>query len=203
MSYPFGRVSKAEYKAVIAKIRARKSKRAEKRIEVAQLAEIGGVPGPEPGQGASKEQLMGTGGPKRLKSNRSAKRGIKRKRLPSISKLNAVLWNETSLLVRSWSPICVACMTNATYSANHIVPSNDGAMTRFFLPNLYPGCSPCNESERRKRGRWVKRHEELFGKDFVDALYAMSEVEFQIKRHWLNEQIDRVRKLRGVRVLEG
>lgn len=117
---------------------------------------------------------------------------VKRKKLPSLPKLKTILWDKISLVVRSWSPICVACRVNPTYSANHIVPSNDGAATRFFLPNIYPGCSSCNEAERRRRGQWVKRHEEIFGVDFVDALYAMSKEIFPLKRWWLNEQIARM-----------
>ncbi len=124
---------------------------------------------------------------------------VKRVKLPSLTKLKTVLWTETSLLVRSWSPVCVACRVNPTYSANHIVPSNDGAATRFFLPNLYPGCSSCNEAERRRRGQWVKKHEEIFGVDFVDALYAFSKTTHPLKRWWLWEQIARIRSLRAAR----
>lgn len=121
----------------------------------------------------------------------------KQPKLPSISKLKKIFWHEISLYVRSWSPVCAACKTNPTQCAAHIVPSKDGAATRFFLPNLYPACFKCNEDEHFHRGQWVKRHEQMFGVDFVDALYAMSRETFQIKRVWLVEQIERIRTLRA------
>jgi hypothetical protein len=123
---------------------------------------------------------------------------VKRKKSPSLSKLKKLLWAEISQLVRSWSPSCLAC-GGPTQAACHIVPANDGAATRFFLPNLYPGCFACNESERRQRGSWVYRHRALFGADYVDALYALSETTFQLKKHWVLEQIERIKKLRAMK----
>lgn len=120
----------------------------------------------------------------------------KKKKSPSLSNLKNLLWAEISLLVRSWSETCLACHAN-TQCAAHIVPANDGAATRFFLPNLYPACFSCNESERRQRGSWVYKHREMFGADYVDALYALSETTFQIKKHWVVEQTERMKKLRG------
>jgi hypothetical protein len=77
---------------------------------------------------------------------------------------------------------------------------------RFFLPAIYRGCRNCNDDERRHRGRWRGKFEEIFGKDYVDALYAMSEDEnkkgpaekFQLKKHWVLEQTERMRRLRAV-----
>lgn len=122
----------------------------------------------------------------------------KRKKSPSLSKLKKTLWGEISLLVRSWSPSCLAC-GGPTQAACHIVPANDGAATRFFLPNLYPGCFSCNEAERRQRGSWVYKHRALFGDEYVDALYALSETTFQLKKHWVLEQIERIKKLRAMK----
>jgi hypothetical protein len=122
---------------------------------------------------------------------------VKKKKSPSLSKLKKILWDAMSLLVRSWSAVCLACGA-PTQCAAHIVPSNDGAATRYFLPNLYPACFSCNESERRFRGSWVYRHRDMFGADFVDALYAFSETTFQLKKHWVLEQTERVNRLRGV-----
>lgn len=130
-------------------------------------------------------------------SGKSARKRVKRKKLPSMKKVKATLWQETSLTVRSWSPVCMACNSNPTECAAHIVPSNDAAITRYFLPNLYPCCFSCNEAERHYRGQWVKRHEEMFGSDVVDALYAMSRNLFQPKRWWYVEQTERIKKLRG------
>lgn len=161
------RVTKSEYRALRAKSEARAARRMERKAENAALA----------GEAVLKPR--------------------KRKRSPSLPKLKKLLWDEISLLVRSWSPVCVMCRVNATYSANHIVPANDGAATRFFLPNIYPGCASCNGSERRQRGSWVYRHKAVFGDEFVDALYAFSETHFPLKKWWVLEQTERMRRLRA------
>ncbi len=122
----------------------------------------------------------------------------KRKKSPTLSKLKKLLWVHISLIVRSWSSVCLACGVNPTNCAAHIVPSNDGAATRFFLPNLYPCCIACNKSEYHQRGSWVYKHREIFGADLVDCLYAMSETPFQLKKHWVLEQTERMKKLRGI-----
>lgn len=139
------------------------------------------------------------------KSKREAKaavlwpKKVKRKKSPSLSKLKKLLWTEISLVVRSWSPTCVVpgCQ-NPTQDACHIVPSNDGAATRFFLPNLYPGCKPHNAAESYRRGSWVYKHKEMFGDDFVDCLYMMSREMFDLDKSWVLEQTERMRKLRGI-----
>lgn len=124
----------------------------------------------------------------------------KRKKSPSLSKLKKILWTETSLVVRSWSPIClVPGCRNETEVAAHIVPSHEGAATRYFLPNLYPACSPHNNAERMRRGQWVKIHEEMFGAEFVTALYELARTTFQLKKDWVLEQTERMRRLRNDR----
>lgn len=120
----------------------------------------------------------------------------KHKKSPTLSKLKKLLWDEISLLVRSWSESCLAC-GGPTQAACHIVPASDGAATRFFLPNLYPGCHKCNDAERHRRGQWVKRHESIFGVEFVDALYDFSKTIFDMDKAWVREQTERIRALRG------
>lgn len=119
----------------------------------------------------------------------------KKKKSLSLSKLKKLLWTEISLLVRSWSPVCLACKIRPTEVAAHIVPSNEGAMTRYFLPNLYPCCVICNGLEKWNRATWVYEHRNMFGEEFVDALYMMSNEIFQVKNHWVLEQTDRMKKL--------
>lgn len=128
---------------------------------------------------------------------------LKRPKSKSISKLKKELWTEISKIVRSWNRgLCLPClyfdrvMTPAECAA-HIVPANDSAATKFFLPNLYPCCIAHNMAEKNRRGQWVKKHEEIFGAEYVDALYSMSRETFQIKRFWLEEQIERMRKLKA------
>ncbi len=185
-----------------ARSRARKARRVEKAAENAGLA---AATGKEPII-ASKQGLEAT---PRLWGSRDVtfpinqpnarKSKPRRKNSPSLSKLKKLLWTEISLLVRSWSPVCfIPGCGEETQCAAHIVPANDGAATRFFLPNLYPCCFPHNEAERRQRGSWVYKHRQIFGDDFVDALYALSETTFQLKKHWVLEQTERMKKLRGI-----
>lgn len=139
------------------------------------------------------------------KAKRQAKAGqiwadkpkkVKRKKSLSISKLKKLLWEQISIFVRSWSAICIVpgC-GEPTQCAAHIVPSNDGAATRFFLLNLYPCCHRHNDAERHRRAVWVYKHREMFGGDVVDALYAYAATEFPIKRWWLLEQTERMVRL--------
>lgn len=138
------------------------------------------------------------------KSKRDAKAAtlwkpkVKRKKSPSLSKLKKKLWDELRFVVYAESPVCRACGSNDEPVACHIVPSSDAAATKFFLPNIYRGCGACNYAENRRRAQWVKRHEEIFGVDFVNALYDFSQTEFQLKKHWVLEQTQRMRKLRGI-----
>jgi hypothetical protein len=137
------------------------------------------------------------------KSKREAKaavlwpKKVKRKKSPSLSKLKKLLWEELRFVVYAESPVCRACGQESEPVACHIVPSSDAAATKFFLPNIYRGCAACNCAENRRRAQWVKRHEEIFGVDFVNALYDFSQTEFQLKKHWVLEQTERMRKLRG------
>lgn len=121
----------------------------------------------------------------------------RKKKAPTLSKLKKILWREISALVRSWSEICLACKNRPAEVAAHIVPSHEGAATRFFLPNLYPACSICNGLEKWNRGSWVKVHESMFGVDFVDALYAYSETIFDLDKAWVIEQTERMVNLRA------
>lgn len=129
----------------------------------------------------------------------------KKKKSHSLSKLKKLLWEEQRQVVYSESPNeCMSCGGNEPPMACHIVPSNDGAITRFFLPNIYRGCRDCNMAEQARRGRWRGKFEELFGRDYVEALYLMSEEDnakpmnekFQLKKYWVLEQTCRMRKIR-------
>lgn len=127
---------------------------------------------------------------------------IKRKKSPSLSKLKKMLWTEISLLVRSWSPVCVACLINPTECAGHVVPANSGGATAYFLANLVPMCFSCNGAELRHRGEWVYRFKSILGDDVVDALYLYNKESkdrgWQFKKNWVLEQIERMKKLRGI-----
>ena len=181
-----------------ARSRARKARRVERVAESSAISVALGIILPDPLKSTAKAPLRHWGSrdvtfpinqPKRP-------RKAKRKKSPTLSKLKKELWREISLLVRSWSNFCWACFTGPVEVAAHIVPSNDGAATRYFLPNLYPCCMACNTAERFQRGTWVYRHREIFGADMVDALYEMSRQTFQLKKHWVLEQTERIKKLR-------
>lgn len=180
-------------KVDFAAIRAKSEKRAKRAADLLALAraargENGQIPETAPKTPPRSKTSRLTGG---------LKTSAKRKKSPSLSKLKKELWKEISLLVRSWSPVCIVpgCW-EPTYCAAHIVPSHEGAATRFFLPNLYPCCGPHNDAERHRRASWVKKHEEMFGVDFVTALYDFAKTTFPLKKWWVREQIARVKKLR-------
>lgn len=188
--------------AALAASAEKKAKRASNAAFQSQMSELAGrglkpenrvQPCPDGGKaacGATSNRLKGSGG------HRTGVR--KRKKSPTLSKLKKLLWEQISLYVRALYPNCRHCQA-PTQCAAHIVPSNDGAATRFFLPNIYGACFGCNEAERRRRGQWVYIHKEMFGDDFVDALYAMSKHVFQVKKYWVLEQIERIKQLRGKR----
>lgn len=127
----------------------------------------------------------------------------KKKKSASLSKLKKILWEELREVVYAMSEFCLTCGSSNSPVACHIVPSSEGAITAFFLPNIYRGCSSCNKAEVSRRGQWVKRFEEVFGADYVNALYQMVADEiskpinerFQIKKWWVLEQTERMRKI--------
>lgn len=134
----------------------------------------------------------------------------KKKKSPSLSKLKKLLWEELRAVVYAMSEFCLTCGSSDSPVACHIVPSSEGAVTAFFLPNIYRGCNSCNKAEVSRRGQWVKRFEEVFGADYVNALYQMvkDEIEkpinerFQLKKWWVLEQTGRMRRLRGLTKIE-
>lgn len=189
-------MTRSEIAAKTAASAARKARRAQKAVENAALkGEPVIAPGPLAGSGTALEgpRTRGT----RLDGRKATPRPAKRRESPSLSKLKKILWDEMSLLVRSWSDTCIVpeCFS-PTQCAAHIVPSHEGAATRFFLPNLYPCCNPHNDAERHRRATWVKKHEEMFGVDFVDALYQLAKTVFPLKKWWVLEQTVRIKNLR-------
>jgi len=172
---------KRDLKALKAKSASRRAARAQRVIDNAALS---GIPG-----NASKGAIAGEKAAKRSKK--------KRKKSPSMSKLKKLLWEEMRFVVYAEAENCRACGSGDAPVACHIVPSSESAATKFFLPNIYRGCQSCNDSERRRRGQWVKRHEEIFGADYVNALYEMSKTTFQLKKHWVMSETERMRGLRG------
>lgn len=183
-------------KVTMEKRAARKSRRKEKVAENADLA--GKASNSVPSGDSDANAANGKAPPRHFRSD-NGRKGGKRKKSPSMSKLKKQLWSEISLLVRSWSERCAACKVNPTSSAAHIVPSNSGAATRYFLPNLYPVCIGCNYAEYHQRGPWVYKHKEMFGDEYVDALYSMSRETFQIKKDWVIAETERIKKLRGAK----
>lgn len=166
--------------AALTKRALRKAKREERKRENAALSI-------ETGQMTQKEATNCV--------KKNGKRGRKKKS-PSLSKLKKELWKVLRQVVYSWSPLlCQACGAESAPVACHIVPSHEGAATRFFLPNLYRGCNSCNKAEQVRRVLWVSRHEEIFGKEYVEALREMSRTIFDMDKAWVLEQTDRMRKI--------
>lgn len=132
----------------------------------------------------------------------------KKKKSPSLSKLKKILWEELREVVYASSDFCLTCGSSGASVppvACHIVPKSEGAITAYFLPNIYRGCTSCNKSEVSRRGQWVKRFEEVFGPEYVTALYQMVADEiskpinerFQLKKWWVLEQTERMKSIRA------
>lgn len=186
------------FQAAKAKKDARAKRRLEKRVETAQLAKIGGIPGPETGQGEARTSNLCSDTRKRatVKIERFKAKRAKKKKSPSLSKLKKKLWLAMREVVYAQSPVCVVCKSDAPPVACHIVPSNEGAATRFFLPNVYRGCQNCNGLEKWNRGKWaILVHPEIFGQDLTDALWEFSKTTFQLKKDWVLEQTARMERL--------
>ena len=127
----------------------------------------------------------------------------KKKKSPSLSKLKKILWDVLRQVVYAQSEVCLTCGSDAEPQACHIVPASESALLKFFLPNIYRGCAACNKAEQSRRGQWVKRFEDAFGADYVNALYQMAADEFlkplnerfQLKKYWVLEQTHRIDRL--------
>ena len=122
------------------------------------------------------------------KSKRMAKRrllGIK----GSISKtvVKKALWDMVSLYVRLrdkalYGPMCRICGRRPIQCAYHLVPSNDGADTRYDPANIVGACSSCNFAEYHHRYSFQFKHEKLFGLELMDALREKSKAVVQYSR---------------------
>jgi hypothetical protein len=123
------------------------------------------------------------------------KKKVKKKKSPTLSKLKKELWKEISLYVRKSGIQCITCGGIGSVAC-HIVPSSEAGITRYFLPNIYLGCLRCNYLEFNNRATWARiRFPIAFGQDYVDALYEYSQVPFDFDKHWVIEQIERMRML--------
>ncbi len=194
------RAEKVDYMALKREKADKVAKRAQKLADNLELAQAGGA-GKPPWPDCASNEIAPANRPARLKSK-------PRKKSPTLSRLKDLLWDQERQVVYMESPDrCMTCGSEAPPVACHICPAEEGAIIKFFLPAIYRGCRECNESERYHRGRWRGRFEERFGKDFVDALYLMAEEEnrkpiadkFQLKKHWVIEQTERMKKLKGTR----
>lgn len=180
---------------MVAKAKARKERKAVKAQETEQLAILGGVPGPEPGQGATETVNRRTIRPKRLKSNRSAKQGKVRKpkkRLIKRGVLKSQIIRLLGLMDRMKRgnacriiPECPVKVPHPGTLAYHLVPAQRGDATRFIPENVVWACSSANYGEVMNRSLYRQKHVDLFGKDLIEGLelkarevrqYKMSEL---------------------------
>lgn len=171
---------------VLAKAEARSMRRAARVAENAVLPTAPYTP-------AASQDAPGPQKPKRgPRPNRTHVRGgagkPKKKKSPSMSKLKKALWTQVSAYVRARdrredAGRCLACRTRPIEVAAHIIPSNEGAATRYDEFNLYGCCITCNGLEKWNRASWVYKHKEMFGAERVDQLYAQSRQITQFKRN--------------------
>lgn len=115
---PINRVSLSEFKKIKAMAAKKKARKASKAQETAQLAVLGGVPGPETWQGSSDSSFMGPDRLKRATGKLGTLKRVNRKeRTKRLKKAGLVLW---SLVVRKRDGNrCLMCGKTEYMQAHH------------------------------------------------------------------------------------
>lgn len=115
------------------------------------------------------------------RAKRAAKRGQIGKTLLTKTALKKKLWDLVSLYVRLrdkalYGDRCRvgrACRGRGLIEcAFHLVPSNDGAATRYDPANIVGACNRCNRGEQLNRFKYEGVLERVFGKAYMDDLRA-------------------------------
>lgn len=175
----------------------RKAKRAEKRAILAVQ-----TPGLYPSKSLQDAPGRARTGVRGSRVRPPVQKRAKRPKSKSMSNLKKELWVEVSAFVRErdrakYAGRCLACQTNPIQVACHIIPSHEGAATRYDETNLYAGCIPCNGAEKWNRASWVFKHKQMFGAEKIDQLYAKSRQIVQFKRADIIEMTEQFRAKRG------
>lgn len=166
-----------------ARSEARKARRAEKRIETAQLAVLGGVAGPQTAQGGAERSNRRTIAPKSLKSKPTRKRGKKvpaRKRafLRLKAACKAFVFGRNAALNDGMCEIAIPCGgANTANTWYHGWPQKGGNGLKYDVRSHFASCGDCNIGEYGARYRGSKvyenRHRELLGAALFDELAAL------------------------------
>lgn len=99
-----------------------------------------------------------------------------RPKLPSIKALADRLWDLLTIYVRRRDgPMCRICGRNPGYALFHLIPQNEGNAVRYDPDNVVWGCSACNCGEVNYRARYARKFEQMFGRDYMDILWAKVE----------------------------
>ena len=176
-AYPFGRVSKAEYKAVIAKIKARKAKRAEKRLELAAS------PTPPHAPAASQDATGGAIAPQNqampLRAVKRGKGAKPKKKVPArkaaFKRLKDLCRDFVLLRAKhrtgGFCEVAVQCQGRGPIEVPyHVTPQALGNALKYDDRNMLGSCRSCNGSEyfARKRGSNIyrDRHAAILGPEF-------------------------------------
>ena len=107
----------------------------------------------------------------------------KRPRKPSIKSLRKKLWDTLTRYVRRRDgPLCRICKLEPGYALFHLVPQNEGNAVRYDPLNVVWGCRSCNCAEVNHRARYARKFEEMFGKEYMDALWTKSRIIPQFRR---------------------
>jgi 5-methylcytosine-specific restriction endonuclease McrA len=119
-------------------------------------------------------------------------------RLLTKSVIKARLWALVSeyarLRDREWFITCRICRRRPIQCAYHLIPSNDGAATRYDLDNIVGACNPCNNGERLHRFKYRLKHIDIFGKEWIEHLEAKASKAHQYSRADLLEMIGTFKK---------
>jgi 5-methylcytosine-specific restriction endonuclease McrA len=124
---------------------------------------------------------------------------IKRARAISLSKLRKQVWAALSAWVRYRDNAiyghCVICRSRPIECAYHLIPSNQGAATRWDPDNIKGACSTCNFNENHNRAKYAFIHIRLFGIEEMTRLDALSRETRQYKRSDFEAMLHRFQAL--------
>lgn len=192
MAFPF--VSKAEFAAIKARIKAKKARRASKLAENNALGAVSSGIGASLGDPASKmpwaakRVKSNLGHPsaksKRRKKARKIKRGALKSQIVRLLGLLDAKKNGKACRIAEECPKFREVGPHEGDCAYHVWPAGSGDFVRLSSLAVVWACSSANYGEFRHRLLYRDKHEKIFGKERMELLRTMS---YQIVKYPMSE----------------
>ena len=168
---PYPMVTKDAFRALKAKIAAKRSKRDIKRADNLQLASISRTNAPV----STKGRKQGNGSIKRL-----IKRGPLKKAIVRLLGLLDRKKNGPLCRLMDECPQFPKIGYHNGDTSCHIAPQSRGDAARLVQENVYWGCGPANFGEMMNRSLYREKHIRVFGKERVERVEAIANTIKQI-----------------------